>query len=186
MLVRTPADWIILDVPQNVEEQAKQMRETRDAQYKNLYAQESTDARWVGDLGEIMLNDWLKSQGLAKVSWLTDDAAGKPDFVTESGHRIGAKTVKRKGAPQLHYTAQVTARHAKEPSDWFFFMNYVIERKKLWLLGAVEASRFLEEATYYPAGSQVHSNYAIRPGHEIYNIELDKLIGPAAWLKLVA
>lgn len=186
MLVSTPSDWIILDVPAPAEAQAKEIRAQRDARYKNLYQEASTDARWVGDLGEIMLNGWLAAQGLEKFSWLQDDAAGKPDFITEKGAAIGAKTVKRKVPPQLHYTAQVTARHAKEPSNWFFFMNYIIEQKKLWLLGAIESDRFLKQATYYPAGSQVHSNYAIRQGHEIYNIELSRLIQPAAWLKMVA
>lgn len=185
MLVTKTSDWIILDVPDAVEAHAKAMRTERDAQYKNIYQEANTDARWVGDLGEIMLNDWMAAEGLKNFNWLKDNAAGKPDFITEKQARIGAKTVKRQVTPRLDYTAQVTARHATEPADWFFFMNYVIDRKKLWLLGGIEAARFLQEATYYPAGAQVHQNYTIRAGHEIYNIELTKLIQPKAWLELI-
>lgn len=185
MLVQSPSDWVTLPVPPALEQRAQAIRAERDSRYANLYAERSTDVRWIGDLGELALLDWLCSQTLRDVQWLTDDAAGKADFIIDERIALGAKTVKRKVEPRLDYTAQVTARHANEPSDWFFFMNYSLEQRKLWLLGAIEAERFLKEATYYGPGSQVHGNYTIRPGHEIMNLELTRLVAPAHWARQV-
>lgn len=181
----TQSAWIALDVPLAVEGIAKAIRADRDKLYRNIYEESSTDARWVGDLGEIMLNDWIADEGYQDFDWIRDDAAGKPDFLLGTGARVGAKTVKRKAAPQPEYTAQVTARHAKEPVDWFFFMSYDIAKRQMWLLGAIDKERFLERARYYPAGAQVHPNYTIRAGHEIYNIELAKLTPPRVWLNAI-
>lgn len=182
MLVKSPSDWVLLPVRPDQERRAKSIRSSRDARYSNLYSESATDARWVGDLGELVLLDWMTEQGVRHVQWLTDDVAGKADFMTASGITIGAKTVKRKQAPQLDYTAQISARHAAEPSHWFVFMNYSIQQRVLWLLGAIQSTRFLKEATYYGPGDKVHADYAIRPGHEIYNIPLQRLIPPAEWL----
>jgi len=40
----------------------------------------------------------------------------------------------------------------------------------------------LQQARYCSAGEWVHTNYQIRPGHEIYNIEITKLVSPKDWL----
>lgn len=64
-------------------------------------------------------------------------------------------------------------------------MSYEIDKKKMWLLGGLDKETFLKEATYYKAGDQVHAKYTIREGHEIYNIEITKLVQPNDWLKSV-
>jgi hypothetical protein len=53
---------------------------------------------------------------------------------------------------------------------------------KLTLLGGISRSEFKKHAIYYGEGTKVHSNYTIRKGHEIYNIDVTKLIPPAQWL----
>lgn len=177
--------WIPILLTPEHEEQAKRMRAERDRQYKNIYEGSATDERWVGDLGEIAFDLWLKTEGIKDFEWLLDDAAGKPDFVTANNARIGVKTVKRKGPPRDHYTAQITARHAKEPIDYFFFMTYEIADRRMWLLGGIDNKSFLEKSRYYSAGEWVHSNYQIPPGHEIFNIEIKELMSPALWINQI-
>lgn len=167
------------------EEQAKQMRAQRDRQYGNIYTEAVTDERWVGDLGEKVFNSWFKHEQIHDFKWIVDDAAGQPDFVTAMNIRIGVKTVKRKVPPREDYTAQITARHAEEPIDQFFFMTYEITNRRMWLLGGMDRERFLREARYYGAGEWVHANYQVRQGHEIYNIEINKLIPPHSWITTV-
>ena len=121
---------------------AKEMRAQRDLRYENIFMKMATDERWVGDLGEIVFNLWLKDKGVRDVKWVLESAAGQPDFVLPSGLRIGVKTVKRKGPPKTDYTAQITARHADEPIDAFFFMSYEIDRHRMWLLGGIEKPLF--------------------------------------------
>jgi len=64
-------------------------------------------------------------------------------------------------------------------------MTYEIAQRRMWLLGGINREQFLEEARYYGAGEWVHSNYQIRQGHEIYNIEIAKLVSPLSWINSV-
>lgn len=180
-----PQGWISLLIASEHETRAKQIRAQRDLQYGNIYSEAATDERWVGDLGEMVFNSWLKHEGVQGFRWVLDDAAGQPDFVTAMNTPIGVKTVKRKVPPRENYTAQITARHAEEPIDQFFFMTYEIAQRRMWLLGGCERERFLRQARYYGAGEWVHTNYQIRQGHEIYNIEITRLISPKDWLAQV-
>lgn len=155
-----------------------------DQQYGNIYQEASTDIRWVGDLGEIVFNSWLKASGLTGFGWHQDNTAGKPDF-TIRDQRIDAKTVKRKVPPQPHYTAQITAQHADHPIDLLFFLSYEIAIQQMWLLGGIKMTEFLSFATVYKGGEQVHTNYQIREGHTIYNAPISRLTPPGAWLEAI-
>ncbi|QXI37521.1 hypothetical protein [Pseudomonas xantholysinigenes] len=180
-----PQGWISVLIAPEHEVRAKQMRAERDRQYGNIYTEVATDERWVGDLGEMVFNSWFKHEGIQSFRWILDDAAGQPDFVTGLNIRVGVKTVKRKVPPRNDYTAQITARHAEEPIDHYFFMTYEIAERRMWLLGGIGRERFLEESRYYSAGEWVHPNYQIRRGHEIYNIEISKLNPPKDWIAQV-
>ena len=50
------------------------------------------------------------------------------------------------------------------------------------LIGGISKSEFKNHAIYYGEGAQVHAHYTIRHGHEIYNIDVNKLIPPDEWL----
>jgi hypothetical protein len=58
----------------------------------------------------------------------------------------------------------------------------VVPESQLWLLGGITREEFLTKAVYYKAGDQVHEHYTIRPGHEIYNIEVGHLRPCREWL----
>lgn len=174
-------DFVIIDVTAADIEAAQQMRAARDQQYRNIYEERDTDMRWVGEIGEICFNRWVREYTALSVEWITDEVAGKPDFLI-GGTPIGLKTVKRQVPMQPGYTAQITAHHADEPVEYFFFASYEYPRQRLWLLGGIARESFLTLARYYPAGAQVHRNYTVRPGHEIYNIEIGKLTAPHAWI----
>lgn len=177
-----PQGWIAVDITEANEKWAKAMRAERDQLYGNIYQETATDERWVGDLGELVFDKWLKHNQVEDFEWILEGAAGSPDFKLASGIRIGVKTVKRKVSPREGYTAQITARHTQEPIEQFFFMTYEIAKRRMWLLGGIDKQGFLGGAIYYPAGSQVHANYTIRSGHEIYNIDIGLLIPPRKWL----
>lgn len=179
---RHPEGWISVVVPPEKEERAKAIRAERDLRYGNIFQENRSDERWVGDLAEMVFRSWLKHEGVSDFKWVVDESAGKPDFILHGTIRIGVKAVKRKVRPRLGYTAQITARHAAEPIEHYFFLTYEIAERRMWLLGGIEQSRFLREARFYTAGEYVHANYQIREGHEIYNIEVERLIAPAAWL----
>ncbi len=156
------------------------MRAQPDEPYGKIYAEVDTDDRWAGEVGEIGFCTWLRRQELTDFEWILEDVAGRPDFVL-GGSTVGVKTVKRKVRMQPHYIAQITARHAHEPVDYFFFACYEFRRQRLWLLGGIERDLFLRKACYYGRGEWVHAHYQIRPGHEIYNIEVSQLTPPAEW-----
>lgn len=175
------SNWIYYDVTAAWEDKAKEIRAIRDGLYDNIYEEEETDLRWVGDLGEICFNDWIKRKGMKGFQWHRDNAAGKPDF-TINNIRIDIKTVKRKVPPIPSYTAQITAQHRTHPIDELFFMSYEYLIKRLWFLGGIKLSDFIAQAKYYKGGEFVHSNYQVRPGHEIFNAEISILTPPYNWL----
>lgn len=175
--------WIKLYIPENAELAAKKNRKERDAEYGNIYYEKESDERWVGDLGEFAFKSWLKSQNIEGYKWLLKNAAGKADFIMSNSSTVDVKTVKRKVAPLPYYTAQITAQHIDENVDHYFFMSYEYDKKQMWFLGGITKANFKKHAKYYAEGEDVHSNYTIREGHEIYNIEIDKLIPPIEWIK---
>jgi hypothetical protein len=174
--------WISFMVPLKWEEEAKRIREKRDALYGNIYQEEDTDERWVGDLGEICFYYWLKESGITDFEWHINNAAGKPDF-TIHHNKVDIKTVKRRVPPQPHYTAQITARHKDHPIDELFFATYELEIKRLWFLGGISMQEFIKCARYYKEGEKVHEHYTIRPGHEIYNAAISLFTPPLTWLE---
>ena len=178
--------WISVDLRAENEARAKAIRAERDRQYGNIYQEAATDERWVGDLGELVFDRWLRHRKVAGYQWILEGTAGAPDFRLQSGVRIGVKTVKRKVPPQAGYTAQITARHTREPIEQFFFMTYEIKIRRMWLLGGIDKQSFLAGARYHGAGDKVHDNYTIRQGHEIYNIDMARLVPPDEWLGRLA
>jgi hypothetical protein len=180
-------EWIILDVPQWAEDRAIEHRKRRDEIYGNIYGEESTDERWVGDLGEYVFKSFLNSRNVDKATskWILDEAAGKADFILGGGFLVDVKTVKRKVAVKPSYTAQITAQHINERVHHYFFMSYQPSVRKMTLLGGISKEEFKKSAIYYGEGEQVHQDYIIRSGHEIYNIEVTKLIPPDRWLTQV-
>jgi hypothetical protein len=174
--------FVAVDVTPDVIAQAKKIRMERDQHYGNIYREEATDLRWVGEIGEICFNSWVRQHTGLSVEWILDHTAGKPDFRIGEA-RVGIKTVKRQVAVKPEYTAQITARHAGEPVAHFFFACYEVPRNRLWLLGGITKEDFLANARYYREGEQVHPHYTVRAGHEIYNIELARLTPPDVWLQ---
>ena len=176
--------WISLDVPAEWEGRARAIRAERDQQYGNIYPERETDARWVGELGEIAFRSWLNHRGCHDFQWIQDDAAGKPDFILGRDVTVGVQTVKRKVAPRAGYTMQITAQHAHEPVQQFFFLTYEFQRRVMWLLGGVARDLFLDRADFFRDGDWVHPNYQVR-GHDIYNADMGHFTPPDEWLQQV-
>ena len=179
--------WISLPIDEVYIEKAKGLRQQRDQRYRNIYEERDTDERWVGELGEYVFRGFLKflNFGKSDYEWIREDAAGKPDFVLYNSLTVDVKTVKRKVPPKADYTAQITAKHAAEDVDFFFFMTFEIKVRTMWLLGGIDKSTFLENATYYSEGEWVHKNYQVREAHGIYNAPISCLIPPREWAKKI-
>ena len=173
--------FAVIDVTEQMETKAQNIRLERDKIYGNIYVEKDTDLRWVGDLGEICFNQWLKQEGFCDYHWHLRNSAGNPDF-TLGDIKIDIKTVKRKVPPKADYTAQITGRHKDSPADELFFYSYQYLVKKMWLLGGISKTAFISKAQHYKGGENVHSNYQIREGHEIYNAPLSILISSDKWI----
>lgn len=168
-------DIITRDVSSDQILLAKEIRSERDRLYKNIYEEESSDMRWVGDLGEIVVNDLLRMCRPNETEWHLDDVVNKPDF-TFCGITLDVKTVKRKVPIKTSYTAQITAKHANTPVQYLVFTSYEFTKNKMHILGAIEKSQFLRIADYFGEGDNVHENYKIRKGHEIFSMKISDMI----------
>ena len=56
--------FLSFPVTELLEAKAVHIRTERDRKYGNIYQQAHTDKRWVGDVGEICFNNWLKQMDL--------------------------------------------------------------------------------------------------------------------------
>ena len=175
--------WILISVAPEQEKEAQQLRARRDQLYRNIYREKSTDMRWLGELAEMVFDQWITTEGLNGYEWIVDRPVGQPDFILPNNCRVGIKAVKRKAPPRKDYTAQITASHRDEPVDQFFFMTYVPNQRRMWLFGGIERARFVNEAKYFGPGEWVHPYYQVAADHEILNIETTKLVLPKAWLR---
>lgn len=171
----TMRDIVTFEVSEEVISRAREIRAMRDSQYGNIYDEKSSDMRWVGEIGEIIINDALMLCNPDDTAWLTDDVTNQGDF-TFLGLDIDVKTVKRKVPMRTHYKAQITARHANKPIDYLLFTCYEYPKKKLHILGVMGKHEFLRRAEYFGAGAQVHQHYTIREGHEIYAITIKDMM----------
>lgn len=167
-------DIVTRDVTDEQILEAKKIRAERDEKYGNIYAEEDTDMRWVGDLGEIVINELFCMCKPEATQWHLDDVTGRADF-NFCQIELDVKTVKRQVPIKPYYKAQITAKHAKTPMDYLVFTCYEFPVKKLHVLGAMKKTDFLAAAEYFGEGDSVHSNYTIRKGHEIYNITISEL-----------
>lgn len=168
------SDIVTREVTDAQIEQAKSIRAERDAKYGNIYAEEDTDMRWVGDLGEIVINELFGMVSKENTQWHLEDVTGRADF-TFFGKSLDVKTVKRKVPMKTDYMAQITAKHAQTKMDYLVFTCYEFTKKKLHVLGVMKKEEFLDLAIYYGEGDNVHANYKIRKGHEIYAVYVNQM-----------
>jgi hypothetical protein len=177
-----PDGCIALPATPRNEAYAKAIRADRDKKYGNIFEETAEDERWVGELGEIALKSWFGHEGVVGFTWNVENPIGNPDFLTDLGVSVDVKTVKRKGEPKMNYTAGITARHLEEGVDQFFFMSYEMSARRMWFLGGIDRDTFRKYARYYGPGEKPHPDYTIREGHEIYNIQISRLVRPRDWL----
>lgn len=175
-------DIVTFDVTEEMIGVAKKIRAERDTKYGNIFSEEPTDLRYVGEIGEIVLNNALKMVYSDGTEWHTDDVVNKPDF-TFCNRKIDIKTVKRQVPVKPWYKAQITARHIDTPVDDLVFACFEQPVRKLHLLGVMEKEDFLRKATYFGEGEHVHENYQIRKDHEIYAIMISKMTPIREYLK---
>jgi hypothetical protein len=172
-------DWIAWVVPHDLQEQAKRLRQERDRLYPNRIFYGDTFCPWIGDLGEIVLDRWLRRRKVPAV-WFRDEPGGKPDFQIDQA-TVDIKTVKRQVAPRPEYEAGVDERHL-EHGDYFFFASYEVPTHTMTLLGAMERERLKRVARRFVHGENVHANYPIPEGAVLWNVYIEDLDPPRAWL----
>lgn len=168
-------DYVTREVTDSHIAKAISMRESRDLLYGNIYSEKETDLRWVGDLGEIIVNELLCMCSENYTVWHTDNVIGKPDF-TFFDVDIDVKTVKRKVSVNPAYGAQISAKHKNMKAEYIVFGCYELNKRLFHVLCAIRKNDFMRDAIYYGSGDVVHSNYTIRQGHEIYSMSISAMI----------
>lgn len=177
-------DIVTFDVSDDEIELAKKMRAERDAIYGNIYAERASDMRHVGDIGEIVINRALRMCRPDDTVWHDQlHASGDHDF-DFCGQSIEVKTVKRKVPLRPYYKAQITARHMAGAADWLVFCGYEFPKQQLHVKGVMHKDVFKEKAEYFKAGDQVHENYTIVEGHEIYAVTISDMMPFREFVKM--
>jgi hypothetical protein len=174
----TREGWVQVEVSQDYVDLAHEMYDERVEIHKNISGLEVGDNIWVGDLGEIVLDEWLTHHGLAHHWGQPDEQLTEPDF------RIGdaiidAKTSLRNNRPHRHWTVGFPEHQLRKPIGGYFFMVYRPPQWKgephlVWLLGAIPRKEFEQECTHDKKGDMLSSGFPCRAS--MYNVTIDKLI----------
>lgn len=170
----TSKDIVTFDVTDEMIAEAQSIRAERDSKYGNIFEEKETDMRFVGEIGEIIVNKALNMVCEEFTEWHTEDVVKQPDF-TFCSRTLDVKTVKRQVPVKPWFKAQITAKHSETPMDDILFACYEVPKKQLHILGIMEKNEFLQKATYFGEGEFVHENYQIRKGHEIYAIMISQM-----------
>ena len=176
--MREVQGWIVVDVVEEAVRKAKAIRTARSHLYDNPNSKPSAWF-WVGDLGEVYVDRWLRYEGVCDYEWFVNDPVGKPDFQV-GPVSVDVKTVKRQRPPHADYSAHVRADQIGHEFDQYFFCCYSISTNEMWLLGGITRPEFLAQARLYHRGEWVHQHYQVPD--ELYNIGLGCLKRPRDWL----
>lgn len=170
----TMNDIITINVSESTIQKAKEIREERDKKYGNIFPEEESDMRWVGEIGEIVTNSLLSHISKEHTNWILDDVTSRGDF-SFFNLEIDVKTVKRRVPIRPWYKAQISQGHAEKNVDYLLFTCYEYPVKKLHILGAMSKNEFLSKSEHFKEGDFVHKDYQIRKGHEIYAVTISEM-----------
>ncbi len=181
----TPEGWLAIDVTDGMLEEAHRMRAKRDLTHGNTCARRDRDAPWVGDLGEIICNQWLWTCAAGFFEWFTEEPKGKPDFILH-GVRVDVKSQRlRRGRFGTGYGVVAHKHHVEKPvADTFLFGAYTEEYREMLFLGGIAAPLLLEHGKLYLAGETMPPALKLQPDHPgLYKIKENRLTRPLPWLE---
>lgn len=154
----------------------------RDSEARSLGVRShfESDLRWVGDLGEVAFDRWLReSLGIEPLHSWNGGVDGKPDFEV-AGHRVGLKTRYSNVTTRADFYAVVPAQHLdREQEDEWFFANYETRAGRLVLLGGIDKVRFREEARFVDTGEPIGPTILAK--NPVWQLPVDKLEPPVRW-----
>lgn len=182
----TPADWVEIPLDDALIARAKAFRQERDARFGVRFPVQQMHERAMGDVGEKVLHEWLKSNGIAN-RWNWNHPLHEPDLTLASGQRVDVKTRRCKPLTiSMDYDHSITDVHALDTSiDWFFLIaHHLPDHKLMRLMGAIRQVDLMRHGTLYLAGSRVHMAYTVED-HNVYSIAYHHLIGPPTWLAIL-
>ncbi len=168
--------------------QAKRIRKKRDKVYSNRFDPKEhgkEDRRWVGDLGEVVLNVFLAALRV-DYEWLVDgDVTALPDFIV-NGVMLDAKTTRRVTYPKKKddYEVGIPPSALRAVIDEFFFMWYEEPKDKMWLLGSITKADFMYNSYFLKKGELCRCG-TMRASHDSHQINLTHLTFPMeiTWLR---
>lgn len=172
--------FLTIRITEAREREAFAIWERNQARYfspETPYQPGENDWPWVGALGEMVFNEWLRP----RARWLLEDPLHNPDFLIDNVIKVDCKTSKRQVPSRMQYTVGMPIRQLKNVTDYYFFFWYEYPRKTMWLIGGMDKKRFVADSQKLYAGARVHAGYTVREGNELANIKVGATLAPEEW-----
>ena len=178
-----PREWVRIEATEKMIDFAKKLREQRDTECAhNVFERQDSDWPWVGELGECAVQKWIREHGTPH-QWLRVKPIGQPDF-NICGETVDVKCSKRKDAFKPHYEVGITGHHADaHHAETLLFSGFEIPTNTIVILGVMAHDDFLAGARYFGPGEEVHPNFTVREGSNLYNVHIAQLSPPLRWLE---
>jgi len=177
VIVNRPAvsPFFTMQVSEETENRAKRFRAERQQWLADAFAVSAERKPWVGDLAEIVLNDWLERYGVEKV-WYELDPRGKADFLIE-GITIEVKCLWTQSVPQMHWGVLVGTDRVYIKPDYYLWARYHQPSRTLHWQGAATAEHFLGIADYYDVGERLPGGMLVE-GHPVWHVDGSDWLSP--------
>lgn len=181
-----PDDWIILEIPIEVHNQAKVERHDLDTKLGKNSQVPDRKHRESGEVAELMVARWLVNQG-ARHHRITTDPLRNPDFII--GHYAVDVKVKVRQRCRPDFTFGIHDFHLAKPTPWYLYCGWEFDEQRLVIYGAAHRDLIAQVARLVRPGDVAHSaggqDYRLKTTKPAREFPVSRMTAPRVFIERV-
>ena len=178
---------IRIEVTEDQIEEAHERRRQGIALYGHLpNTRNMTPDQWVGDLGEIIMEQWLNQNDIRHVWFSVEEQRTKPDFLIKDELHLEVKTCGRNFFTRDDYEAGVNLEQYErnDNTDEYFFMSYHKGEGIMELLGYMPKEMFGRLSVIQREGEMRDNGRPVLYDERI--VKIKQVGNPRGWMAMRA
>lgn len=144
--------------------------------------------RWLGELGPIAIEQWLRGCGVLDAEWIRRKHRYSADFTLGEDHaQVRIRTTQRTAASPDHFVG-LNERHAKHPRETNYLVACFIPRNlRIVIVGAIQLAELWNLSMVRAEGQEIEvavdsATTTLGYGGELRDVTIAQLVPPKVWL----
>lgn len=142
--------------------------------------------RWLGELGPIAIEQWLRECGVLDADWIRRKHRYSADFTLGEDHaQVRVRTTQR-ASPTPDYFVGLNERHAKHPRETNYLVACFNPRNlRLVIVGGIQLGELWDLSTFRKDGEEIeveHATLKMGYGGGLRDVTIAQLVPPKVWL----